>query len=160
MYKKKNCIGTSDLNIAAYTPCLAYLLIVALGINMIVMFKNTKAFSSYSTNDLKKTKDFYQQTLGLEVDESYFLTVKLATGGQVIIYPKPNHEPATFTVLNFPVDNIDTAVDELTKRGIRFLQYEGDIKTDEKGIARDSEGPKIAWFEDPAGNILSVLEEE
>lgn len=129
------------------------------------MFKNSKAFSSYSTNDVKKTKDFYQQTLELKVEETdmgehSFLTVTLATGGRVLIYPKPNHEPATFTVLNFPVDNIDTAVDELTKRGVRFLQYEGDIKTDEKGIARGSDGPPIAWFEDPAGNIISVLEDK
>lgn len=124
------------------------------------MFKNTKAFSSFSTNDLRQTADFYRQVLGLEVDESYFLTVTLATGGQVLIYPKPDHQPATFTVLNFPVDDIDAAVDELHSRGITFLQYEGEIKTDEKGIARGGEGPKIAWFEDPAGNILSVLQEE
>src|SRR5690606_30540182 len=132
---------------------------------MIVMLKNSKAFSSFSTNDAKKTGDFYRQTLGLEVEESDmegmpFLTIKLATGGEVIVYPKPGHEPATFTVLNFPVDDIDQAVDELTKRGVRFLQYEGDIKTDEKGIARDSGGPLIAWFEDPGGNILSVLQEQ
>lgn len=154
-----------NLNIASYTPRLAYLLRVALLPNTIVMFKNSQAFSSYSTNNVQQTKDFYQQTLGLEVEETEmgehsFLTVKLATGGRVLIYPKPNHEPATFTVLNFPVDNIDTAVDELTKRGVRFLQYEGDIQTDEKGIARGSDGPPIAWLEDPAGNIISVLEEK
>ena len=80
-------------------------------------------------------------------------------GHKVMIYPKPNHEPATYTVLNFPVDNVDNAVDELTAKGVRFEQYTGDIKTDEKGIARDPRGPQIAWFKDPGGNVLSVLQE-
>lgn len=129
------------------------------------MLGNTKAFSSFSANDLRKEKEFYQQTLGLEVTEDTamsFLTLHITGGKDVIIYEKPAHTPATFTVLNFPVSNIDTAVDELTKRGVRFLQYDGELQTDAKGIFRSgdkSRGPNIAWFEDPAGNILSVLEE-
>jgi predicted enzyme related to lactoylglutathione lyase len=129
------------------------------------MFKQTKAFSGFSVNDLQKAKEFYGQTLGLDVteEEMSVLTLNIAGGGKIIVYPKPdNHTPATYTVLNFPVPNIDEAVDELTKRGIRFLQYEGELQTDKKGIFRSSDksqGPNIAWFEDPAGNILSVLEE-
>ena len=127
------------------------------------MFKDTKAFSSFSTNDLAKAKEFYGQTLGLEVVEDQamgLLGLHLATGGQVMIYPKDDHTPASFTVLNFPVDNIEQAVEELTKRGVRFETYDTEeIKTDEKGIARGGGGPSIAWFKDPAGNILSVLEE-
>ena len=124
------------------------------------MFKNTKAFSSFSANDLQKAKEFYGETLGLDVSqEEEGLALKIAGGGSVFIYPKPNHEPASFTVLNFPVDNIDAAVEQLTKRGVRFEQYDEPIKTDEKGIHRN-DGPKIAWFKDPAGNILSVLEGE
>ncbi|HEY1166714.1 MAG TPA: VOC family protein [Chitinophaga sp.] len=130
------------------------------------MFEQTKAFSSFSVSDLQEAKEFYQQQLGLEVTEDTTMSIlqlRITGGNSVIIYPKPNHEPATFTVLNFPVNNIDEAVDELTKRGVRFLQYDGEIKTDEKGIARSddkSQGPSIAWFEDPAGNILSVLEQQ
>ena len=124
------------------------------------MFKNTKAFSSFSVNDLKKAKDFYGRTLGLEVVESAEgLELHIAGGNNVFIYPKPNHTPATFTILNFPVKNIDEAVDQLTKLDVRFEHYEGDMKTDEKGIFR-GEGPKIAWFKDPAGNFLSVLEDK
>jgi catechol 2,3-dioxygenase-like lactoylglutathione lyase family enzyme len=128
------------------------------------MFKNTKAFSSFSVDDLKKAKGFYGETLGLEVSETpEGLGLKLAGGGRVFLYPKPNHVPATFTVLNFPVDDIDQAVDGLAGLGVRFESYEGEIKTDEKGIFRGAEngnGPNIAWFKDPAGNILSVLEEK
>ena len=128
------------------------------------MFKDTKAFSSFSVNDLKQAREFYGQTLGLEVSETAEgLGLKIAGGGRVFIYPKPNHVPATFTVLNFPVDDIDKAVDELAKLGVQFEAYEGEIKTDEKGIFRGAtlgKGPNIAWFKDPAGNILSVLEEE
>jgi catechol 2,3-dioxygenase-like lactoylglutathione lyase family enzyme len=128
------------------------------------MFKDTKAFSSFSVDDLNKAKEFYGQTLGLEVSETpEGLGLRIAGGGQVFIYPKPNHEPATFTVLNFPVEKIDKAVDQLTKLGVRFEQYEGEMKTDEKGIFRGAasgEGPNIAWFKDPAGNVLSVLEEK
>jgi catechol 2,3-dioxygenase-like lactoylglutathione lyase family enzyme len=123
------------------------------------VFKQTKAFSGFSVNDLQKAKTFYGQTLGLEVSENgRFLDLHIAGGTRILIYPKPNHTPATFTVLNFPVDNIDKAVDELTRRGVRFESYEGAIKTDEKGIHR-GEGPTVAWFKDPAGNILSVLQE-
>lgn len=126
------------------------------------MFKNTKAFSSFSVNDSKKAKEFYSQILGLKVSEipgmNGLLNVQLPGDNRIMIYSKPNHTPATFTVLNFPVDDVEKAVDELTKRGVQFEQYEGDLKTDEKGISRGG-GPLIAWFKDPAGNILSVLEE-
>ena len=123
------------------------------------MLDKSKAFSGFSVNDTQKAKDFYGRTLGLEVSESNgLLSLNLAGGTTVLIYPKPNHVPATFTVLNFPVDSVDKAVDELTKRGVRFQIYnEPDLKTDERGIFRGG-GPVIAWFKDPAGNILSVLE--
>jgi len=128
------------------------------------MFQNSDAFSGFSTNDIEKAKDFYGETLGLDIkqNEMGILEIKLHTGGTVIIYPKPNHEPATFTVLNFPVENIDQAVDELTQKGVSFEHYDSEyLKTDEKGIARGdgkNTGPQIAWFKDPAGNILSVLQ--
>ena len=125
------------------------------------MFKDTKAFSSFSADDVKKAKEFYGQTLGLAVSETKEgLELHIAGGGEVFIYPKPNHEPASFTVLNFPVNDIDKTVDDLTARGVQFESYEGEMKTDEKGIFRGAsrgEGPDIAWFRDPAGNILSVL---
>ena len=124
------------------------------------MLKESKAFSGFSVNDIQKAKDFYGRTLGLQVSESHgVLTLQLAGGNKVIIYPKVNHAPATFTVLNFPVENVDDSVDELAQRGVRFEIYdESDIKTDEKGIMRGN-GPTIAWFKDPAGNVLSVIEE-
>ena len=124
------------------------------------MLKESKAFSGFSVNDIQKAKDFYGRTLGLQVSESHgLLTLQLAGGNQVLIYPKVNRAPATFTVLNFPVENVDESVDELAKRGVRFEIYdESDIKTDEKGIMRGN-GPTIAWFKDPAGNVLSVIEE-
>jgi len=124
------------------------------------MFKDAKAFSSFSVNDLRKAKEFYGQTLGLEISESAEgLELKLAGGNSVFMYPKPNHTPASFTVLNFKVKNIGEAVDELTKLGVRLEKYnQPDLKTDEKGIMRGP-GPQIAWFKDPAGNILSVLQE-
>jgi catechol 2,3-dioxygenase-like lactoylglutathione lyase family enzyme len=123
------------------------------------MLEKSKAFSGFSVNDTQKAKEFYGRTLGLEVSESNgLLNLRLAGGTTVLIYPKPNHVPATFTVLNFPVDSVDKAVDDLTKRGVRFQVYsEPDLKTDERGIFRGG-GPVIAWFKDPAGNILSVLE--
>jgi catechol 2,3-dioxygenase-like lactoylglutathione lyase family enzyme len=123
------------------------------------MLEDSKAFSGFSANDTQKAKEFYGKTLGLNVSESNgLLTLHLAGGSKVLIYPKPNHVAATFTVLNFPVDDVDKAVDGLTKRGVRFELYNGpDIKTDEKGIMRGN-GPTIAWFKDPAGNILSILE--
>jgi predicted enzyme related to lactoylglutathione lyase len=123
------------------------------------MLENSKAFSGFAAGDLGKVKEFYTKTLGLKVTEEHgLLTLHLTGGNNVLIYPKPNHVPATFTVLNFPVDDVDLAVEELSKRGVRFEKYNGpEIKTDEKGIMRKN-GPMIAWFKDPAGNILSVLE--
>ena len=123
------------------------------------MLKESKAFSGFSVDDTKKAKEFYGETLGLKVTGTNdMLELHLAGGASVLIYPKPNHTPATFTILNFPVDSVDKAVDELTKRGIRFEIYsQPGLKTDERGISR-GEGPTIAWFKDPAGNILSVLE--
>jgi predicted enzyme related to lactoylglutathione lyase len=121
------------------------------------MFKNTEAFSGFSTNDIERAKEFYGSTLGLDVSEmNGMLEIKLGGGATVLAYPKENHEPATFTILNFNVDDIDKAVDELSARGVKFERYE-DFGQDEKGIAR-GEGPAIAWFKDPAGNILSVLD--
>jgi catechol 2,3-dioxygenase-like lactoylglutathione lyase family enzyme len=123
------------------------------------MFKNTKAFSGFSVNDLQKARQFYSETLGLEVSESMGLELHIAGGNNILVYPKPNHTPATFTILNFPVDNIEKAVEELGKKGVIFEKYEDPIKTDENGIFRGG-GPLIAWFKDPAGNILSVLEQK
>ena len=124
------------------------------------MFKDTEAFSGFSVDDLTKAKEFYSQTLGLEVSESPMgLELFIAGGAKIFIYPKDNHTPATFTILNFPVEDVEQAVDDLTERGVRFEIYnEPDFKTDEKGIARGNDGPTIAWFKDPAGNILSVLQ--
>ena len=123
------------------------------------MLGDSKAFSGFSANDTEKAKEFYGRTLGLKVSETNgLLTLHLAGGSNVLIYPKPNHTPATFTVLNFPVDDVDQAVDELAKRGVGFEIYDlPDLKTDKKGIMRGN-GPTIAWFKDPAGNILSVIE--
>src|SRR5262245_43942727 len=123
------------------------------------MLKESKAFSGFSVGDIPKAKEFYAGTLGLNVSESHgVLTLQLAGGNNVLIYPKPNHIPATFTVLNFPVEDVDLAVDELQKRGLRFEHYDlPNLKTDEKGVMR-GKGPTIAWFKDPAGNILSVIE--
>ena len=125
------------------------------------MFSNTKAFSGFSTNEIQKTRTFYKEILGLNVDEVNsmgIVTMHIAGGGDIIIYPKPNHTPATFTILNFPVTDIEKAVDELTAKGVKFLHYDGQMKTDEKGIFRGG-GPLIAWFTDPGGNILSVLQQ-
>lgn len=122
------------------------------------MFKSAKSFSSFSVNDLQKAKEFYGDTLGLEVSESQE-GLELHTGGNsVFLYPKSNHTPASFTVLNFHVDDIEQAVDELNALGVTLEHYnQPDLKTDERGIFRGP-GPQIAWFKDPAGNILSVLE--
>ena len=123
------------------------------------MLRNRNVFSVFLTNDIPKAKEFYGRIFGLEVSQSNgLLTLQLAGGNDVLIYPKPNHTPAGFTVLNFPADDVDQAVDELTKRGVRFEIYDlPDIKTDKKGIMR-GKGPTIAWFKDPAANILSVIE--
>jgi len=123
------------------------------------MFMESQAFSSFSVDDIPRAKQFYSETLGVQVTETEdMLQLHLAGGGRVLIYPKANHVPATFTVLNFPVANIEQAVDDLTGRGVTFEQYEGEIATDERGIMRQG-GPLIAWFKDPAGNILSVIQE-
>jgi len=125
------------------------------------MFKDAKAFASYSVNDLQKAKQFYANTLGLNLSElKEGLEIKLDDGLNVFLYPKPNHSPATFTVLNFVVKNIDNAVDELNSLGIKLERYnQPEIKTDEKGIMRGP-GPQIAWFKDPSGNVLSVVQEK
>ena len=123
------------------------------------MLKASKAFSGFSAGDIPKAQEFYEKTLGLDVSESHgLLTLRLAGGHNVLIYPKANHVPATFTVLNFPVKDVDLTVDELTKRGVHFETYDlPNLKTDKKGVMRGN-GPTIAWFKDPAGNILSVIE--
>jgi len=125
------------------------------------MFKNTQTFSTFSADDIPRAKKFYGETLGLDVsDQMDGLAVHLSGGGEVFVYPKGDeHTPASFTVLNFVVENVENAVDELTKAGVSFEHYEGELATDEKGIFH-GEGPTIAWFKDPAGNILSVLELE
>jgi catechol 2,3-dioxygenase-like lactoylglutathione lyase family enzyme len=122
------------------------------------MFENTKAFSGFAVDDVQKARDFYAETLGLRTSKEHgLLTLHLAGDRDTIIYQKPDYAPATYTVLNFPVDDIDQAVDELAKRGVQFERYDG-FEQDGKGVFRD-EGPYIAWFKDPAGNILSVLQE-
>jgi len=122
------------------------------------MFATTKAFSGFSVDDLAAARQFYGETLGLRVSEDNgLLTLHIAGDRDTLVYPKPNHAPATFTILNFPVDDIDVAVDELTQRGVAFERYEG-MEQDEQGIDRSGDGPPIAWFTDPAGNICSVLQ--
>ena len=119
----------------------------------------TKAFSGFSVDDIGAAATFYRETLGVPVQEANgMLLLEVGGGRPVIVYPKPNHVPATFTVLNFPVDDIDAAVDELLSRGVRFERYDG-LGQDDRGISRDPRGPEIAWFTDPAGNVLSVLQE-
>lgn len=124
------------------------------------MFQNSPAFSSFSVNNLEEAKVFYSDTLGLnvtEISQMGILNIKLANGGEVMIYPKDDHVPATYTVLNFPVQNTEEAVDQLTAKGIVFEQYHSEyLQTDAKGISREG-GQSMAWFKDPAGNILSVL---
>lgn len=123
------------------------------------MLRDSKAFSGFSVDDTREAKKFYGGTLGLEVSESHgMLTLHLGGGATALIYPKRNHAAATFTVLNFPVDDIEEAVDRLTKAGVDFEHYDGDLKTDKEGILRGD--PLIAWFKDPAGNIVSVLEKK
>ena len=120
------------------------------------MFKDTKAFSGFAVDDIEAAKDFYGETLELDVEEQNgMLTLNIAGDRPTLVYPKPGHKPAEYTILNFPVEDIDAAVDQLSERGVEFLRYEG-FDQDEKGVMRD-QGPDIAWFTDPAGNVLSVI---
>jgi catechol 2,3-dioxygenase-like lactoylglutathione lyase family enzyme len=120
------------------------------------MFENTRAFSGFSVDDIAKARQFYGETLGLKVtEENGMLTLHIAGDRPTLVYPKENHEPASFTILNFPVDDVEAAVDALSERGVAFERYEG-FPQDENGIMR-GQGPDIAWFKDPAGNVLSVL---
>ncbi len=122
------------------------------------MFGTAKAYSGFAVDDVKKAKEFYGGLLGLEVSEEHgMLTLHLAGGARVLVYPKEDHVPATFTILNFPVDDIDAAVDGLAGAGVVFERYPG-MEADEKGVFRGW-GPAIAWFKDPAGNILAVLQD-
>lgn len=128
------------------------------------MLKDAKAFSSFSVDDLSRAKSFYGHTLGLDVTETpmggdtSILTLRLGDGARVLVYSKPDHTPASFTVLNFPVKSVEKALDALAERGVRPEIYrDGPVRTDEKGIARGN-GPTIAWFKDPAGNVLSLVE--
>jgi len=122
------------------------------------MFEKTKAFSGFAVDDIEAARQFYGETLGLKVTEANgLLTLHIAGDRPTIVYPKPDHTPAAFTILNFPVDDIDAAVDALAARGVEIERYDG-MEQDEKGIMRAG-GPFIAWFRDPAGNILSVLQE-
>lgn len=126
------------------------------------MLRSSQAFSSFAVKDLEQARNFYSRTLGVEVTDvpgmKGILQLNLAGGAKVMVYPKPDHTPATFTVLNFPVDDVGRAVDALVERGVKFEIYrEGAVRTDEKGISAGP-GPRIAWFRDSSGNILSVLE--
>jgi catechol 2,3-dioxygenase-like lactoylglutathione lyase family enzyme len=124
------------------------------------MLNTKKAFSSFSVNDISKAEEFYGRTLGLPLSSGPegTLVVPLSGDAKALMYPKPDHEPATFTVLNFPVESVEKAVEDLSRRGVRFEIYnEPNLKTDARGISRGN-GPTIAWFKDPAGNILSVVE--
>ena len=123
------------------------------------MFRDAKAFTGFAVDDLQRARDFYGETLGLEVSSGDgLLTLHLAGGRDTLVYPKPDFTPATYTILNFLVEDIDAAADELAARGVRFERYDG-FDQDERGISRAEGAPYIAWFTDPAGNILSVLQE-
>jgi catechol 2,3-dioxygenase-like lactoylglutathione lyase family enzyme len=128
----------------------------------LLMFADSKAYSGFAVDDVKKAREFYGETLGLNTtvidEENGLLSLDLAGDRATLVYEKPDLSPANYTILNFPVEDIDEAVDELTERGVRFERYDG-FEQDEKGISRGG-GPNIAWFKDPAGNILSVLEEQ
>ncbi len=122
------------------------------------MFRASAAFSGFSANDIERERHFYADVLGLEVsEENGMLHIRLGGGGTVLIYAKENHEPATFTVLNFPVPDVDEAVDALAAAGVQPERYEG-FPQDDRGVVRGEGGPAIAWFKDPAGNICSVVE--
>ena len=125
------------------------------------MFASSPAFSSFAVDDTAKARSFYADTLGLQVEDlgmGGLLGLRLAGGGQVMVYPKPDFAPSTYTVLSFPVADLDKAVDELVAAGVTMERYDG-FDQDDRGIARDSDGPAIAWFKDPAGNILAVLDQ-
>ena len=125
------------------------------------MLAQSKAFSGFAVDDLESAREFYADTLGLDVkaiNDPGLLNIRLAGGRDILVYPKGDFEPATYTILNFPVDDIDAAVDALIERGVAFETYDG-FGQDERGVSRNEGGPPIAWFRDPAGNILSVLEE-
>jgi catechol 2,3-dioxygenase-like lactoylglutathione lyase family enzyme len=128
------------------------------------MLKDSKAFSGFSVNDTDAAKTFYGETLGLQVDQNNdmggMLTIHVSgNNNNILVYPKPNHQPATFTILNFPVKDIEATVKELKARGVKFESYDSEyLKTDENNISKGNGGPSIAWFTDPAGNILSVIE--
>ena len=123
------------------------------------MFQVDGAYSGFAVDDIDAAREFYADTLGLEVVtlDNGFLQLHLASGAAVLIYAKPHHEPAGFTILNFPVDDVDSAVDELNAKGVETAIYD-DMATDSKGIMRETGGPVIAWFRDPAGNVLAVHE--
>jgi catechol 2,3-dioxygenase-like lactoylglutathione lyase family enzyme len=122
------------------------------------MIDTSRAFSGFSVDDVAAARRFYEGTLGMTVKEEYgMLRLTVANGAQVLVYPKPNHQPATFTILNLPVPDVEAAVDELAGRGVEFVRYDG-FEQDDKGVFRGG-GPLIAWFTDPAGNVLSVIEE-
>ena len=122
------------------------------------MLAKSKAFSGFAVDDLDRAREFYEGALGLEVSvDNSLLTLHLAGDRPTFVYPKPDFTPATYTILNFPVEDIDATVDDLASRGVRFERYDG-FEQDEKGISRGDDGPPIAWFTDPAGNILAVLE--
>jgi len=125
----------------------------------VYMFRSIQALSSFSVNNLEAAQRFYEAVLGLEtvINEMGILELMIAGGNKILVYPKANHLPATFTILNFPVDNVEGTVDELTAKGISFEQYSEPIQTDKKGIMRGPGTHQIAWFKDPAGNILSVV---
>ena len=128
------------------------------------MLKDSKAFSGFSVNDIDAAKAFYGETLGLQVDKTEemggMLTIHInGNSNNILVYPKPNHQPATYTILNFPVKDVEATVKELTARGVKFEIYDSEyLKTDEHGVSKGNGGPTIAWFKDPAGNFLSVIE--
>lgn len=128
------------------------------------MLKDSKAFSGFSVNDIDAAKAFYGETLGLQVDKNEqmggMLTIHInGNNNNILVYPKPNHQAATYTILNFPVKDVEATVKELTARGVKFEIYDSEyLKTDEHGVSKGNGGPTIAWFKDPAGNFLSVIE--
>jgi catechol 2,3-dioxygenase-like lactoylglutathione lyase family enzyme len=123
------------------------------------MLRNASAFSGFAVDDVPRAKEFYGTTLGLEVADAAGLELRLGSGARVLVYPKHDHQPAAFTILNLLVEDIERAVDELTARGVRFERYDTGPKSDARGIHRTPEVRPVAWFRDPAGNILSLIEE-